>query len=336
MHRRLRSVLIALAVSAGISASPSPAAAAEKISIGTIAPKGSMWGKVFTAWTEAVHKKSDGKLELTVFYNGTQGDDGAMVGKMKAGQLDGAAVTSLGLGKIHKPILALQIPGLFRNWESLDRAREAMKGEFEKGAEGEGFYIAGWGDLGRIHAMSRGFAVRRPEDLRGKRVLTFQNDVLGPTIYQLIPGATPVPMSIPEILPALRTKSLDVLSAPSLGAEQLQWAPHLDHIGSESTIMAIGGFVWSKNRLDKLPADLRAILVDTGSAASAALKKRIRAEDEAAYARLASKMTVVKLSDADREAWKVVFKKAAERLAQGTFDPALVDRLAKLSAQSTP
>ena len=62
-----------------------------------------------------------------------------MVGKMKAGQLDGAAVTAVGLGKIYKPILALQMPGLFTTWSKLDAARDAMKGEFEKGAQDAGF-----------------------------------------------------------------------------------------------------------------------------------------------------------------------------------------------------
>src|SRR5678816_1380194 len=95
------------------TALPRSAHAAEVLKVGTLAPAASPWGQVFKVWAEAVKKKSDGKLELQFFYNGQQGDEGAMVGKMKAGQLDGSAVTAVGLSKIYKPILAIQMPGLF-------------------------------------------------------------------------------------------------------------------------------------------------------------------------------------------------------------------------------
>ena len=34
------------------------------------------------------------------------------------------------------------------SWAKLDTARDAMKGEFEKGAQDAGFSIVGWGDVG--------------------------------------------------------------------------------------------------------------------------------------------------------------------------------------------
>ena len=308
----------------------STAQAAELVTVGTVAPKHSIWGRVFGVWEQAVAKKSDGKLELKVFYNATQGDDGAMIGKLKAGQLDAAAVSSIGLAQIHKPVLVLQMPGVFRSWDALDKARAALKPEFDKAFAKEGF-VVGWGDLGRLRGMSRGFAVRKPGDLRGRKVLNFRNDVIGPTVYQVVDGATVVPASASEILPLLKKKNLDVISAPSLAAEQLQWAPELDHIGKDSTVIAIGGMVWSKKRLDGLPGDLRKILEDTGKVAEDALRKKIRNEDDLAFDRLSKKMTVVELSDAEREVWKGVFKRVIARLKQGTFEPDLVDRVVGMS-----
>jgi TRAP-type C4-dicarboxylate transport system substrate-binding protein len=324
--------LVAALLLLSLSFLPRAATAAEVVTIGTLAPKQSVWGRVFSVWEEAVKKKTDGKLELRIFYNGTQGDDGAMVGKVKSGQLDAAAVSAIGLGKVHKPILALQLPGVFRTWESLDRAREALRSELEKGAEKEGFLI-GWGDLGKLRGFTKGYAIKRPADLSGRKVLSFRNDVIGPTVYQLIEGVSIVPLSIPEVLPALRTNSVEVVSAPALGAEQLQWAPHMTHMSAESTVMAIGGMVWSKKRVDALPGDLRTIMLDTGKVAQTALRKKIRVEDDAAFERLKGKLTLVELSEADRNAWRPVLTKAIERLKQGTFDPKLVDRLIELSKE---
>ena len=54
-----------------------------KLRIATVAPKSSAWGKLFKVWQRAVDKKTHGKLQLVVYYNGVQGSDDAMVGKMK-------------------------------------------------------------------------------------------------------------------------------------------------------------------------------------------------------------------------------------------------------------
>lgn len=324
--------VVALALSCALVAvlfAARPARATESISFGTNAPKTSLWGRVFTVWQEAVKKKSDGKLELVVFYNSSQGDDATMIGKLKGGQLDGAAVSSVGLSLIHKPILALQTPGFFRTWEGIDRGRDAVKKGFEEEAAKAGFYLS-WGDLGRMHMLSKGFAVRRPGDLKGRKLLAWRSDVIGPTFAQLVPGVSIVPQSPAEVLPSLRTGAVEALSAPLLAAEQLQWTPHLDHLGKETAVVAIGGLVWSKKRIDALPGDLRTILLDTGKIAQEALKKKVRAEDDEAFNRLSKKMTVVELTGDERKAWREVFDKVVVRLKQGTFPPELLDTLSEV------
>jgi TRAP-type C4-dicarboxylate transport system substrate-binding protein len=254
-----------------------------------------------------------------------------MVGKMKAGQLDGSAVTAVGLSKIYKPILALQMPGLFTSWAKLDNARDVMKGEFEKGAKDAGFAILGWGDIGAAHVISKGFAVKAPEDIKGKKPYMWRDDAVAPVLFQVIGGITPVPLNVPEVLPNLNTGAVNLLTAPALAAEQLQWASKLDTIVEDTAGLAIGALVLSSKRLDALPEDLRTILLDTGKIAANALTKRIRTEDDAAFARMKSKMTVIKLSADERAKWEAVFKQTRQRLAQGTFSPDLVAKLEGLA-----
>src|SRR5262245_40355614 len=97
--------LVAAAVIMALTAriTPRMAEAGEVIKIGTVAPKSSPWGHVFDTWAKAVKEKSSGRLELQFVYNGAAGDEAAMVGKIKNGQLDGAAVSAVGLSKIYKP-----------------------------------------------------------------------------------------------------------------------------------------------------------------------------------------------------------------------------------------
>ena len=330
MRRAAMKLVGALALLVGVGVSED-ANAAEVIKIGTLAPKSSPWGQVFTVWEQAVKQKSDGKLELQFFYNGQQGDEGAMVGKMKAGQLDGSAVTAVGLSKIYKPILALQMPGLFTSWAKLDNARDTMKAEFEKGANDAGFSILGWGDVGAAHVISKGFAVKSPDDIKGKKPYMWRDDAVAPVLFQVIGGVTPVPLNVPEVLPNLNTGAVNILTAPALAAEQLQWSSKLDTIVEDTAGLAIGALVLSSKRIDALPADLKTILLDTGKIAATALTKRIRTEDDAAFARMKSKMTVVKLTADERAKWEAVFKQTRQRLAQGTFSPDLVAKLEGLA-----
>jgi TRAP-type transport system periplasmic protein len=330
LRRAAVKLLGALTVTAGLGLG-GEAHAADVIKIGTLAPAASPWGQVFKIWAEAVKKRSNEQLELQFFYNGQQGDEGAMVGKMKDGQLDGAAVTAVGLSKIYRPILALQIPGLFTSWSKLDAARDAMKAEFEKGVVDAGFRLLGWGDVGAAHVMSKGFAVKSPDDIKGKKPYMWRDDIIAPVLFQVIGGVNPVPLNIPEVLPNLNTGAVDVVIAPSLAAEQLQWASKLDTIVSDNAGMAIGALVMSSKKLDALSEENRKILMETGAVAANALTKRIRDEDNAAFARMKGKMTVVDLSGDEKGKWETVFKQVRERLKQGTFSADLVNKLEGLA-----
>jgi TRAP-type C4-dicarboxylate transport system substrate-binding protein len=308
-----------------------PAGAAEVIRIGTLAPAASPWGQVYKVWAEAVQKRSEGRLELSIFYNAQQGDEAAMVAKMRSGQLDGATLTSVGLAKIYKPVLALQIPGLFRSWEKLDAARDALAPEFTKAFADAGFTLGGWGDVGAMHLMTKGAPVRVPDDLRGRKPLTWRDDVIGPVLYQLVGGVTPVPQSAPEVLASLGTGAVDVVSAPALAAEQLQWTSRLDTIGEDASVFAVGAMLLVTKRLEALPEDLRAVLQETGAVAAKALAARIRREDAAAFERLKGRMTVVRLSESEKAKWAALLRQVGERLAQGTFPPELLRKLVALA-----
>jgi TRAP-type C4-dicarboxylate transport system substrate-binding protein len=332
MHRRTaQKIFGASLASAAVSGETRRASAAETIKIGTLAPSASPWGQVFKVWADAVSKKSNGSVELQFFHNGTQGDEAAMVGKMKAGQLDGAAITAVGLGKIYQPITALQMPGLFTSWGKLDAARDALKGEFEKGASDAGFTLLGWGDVGKLYLLSKGVVIKSPDDLKGKKPWMWRDDVTQPSVYQVIGGVSPVPLNVPEVLPNLNTGAIDDLVTSALVAEQMQWSGKLDTITTSVNGLAIGALTISSKRLASLTEEGRNLLMDTGKIAANALTKRIRSEDDAAFERLKKKMTNVNPGADDLAKWDNVFKQARQRLAQGVFSADLVSRLEGLA-----
>jgi len=312
MIRKLTAALFAASfVTAGLAGT---AEAKSSVRFATLAPKQSPWGKVFSAWQKAVEDKTKGEVEVQWLWNGTAGPENNMVGKIKSGQITGAAITAVGLSSIHKPIVTLQMPGAFKSWADLDKARDALRPEFDKAMTEAGFYVSGWGDVGIARIMSNGFEIKTPDDLKGKTPGLLGQDVIGPKVFEAIGGITGKPADVVEFLPLLNSGAINVLFSPSLAAEQLQWTSRLDHINDGLVGFGVGAMVISDKELSKLPKDQRDIMESTGKAAQQALLKIIRKEDDAAFDRLLKKMTVHHQTDAEKAEWEKVFKKACQRV----------------------
>jgi TRAP-type C4-dicarboxylate transport system substrate-binding protein len=312
-------------------ARPADAQEVVKLKLGTAVPQASPWREALSLWAGAVKARSGGAVELEVSYDAQPGDETAMVGALKAGKLDGALIMAGGLGKVYKPVVALQMPGLFSSWSKLDAARDVMREELEKGASGAGFTVLGWFDVGWAHVMSSGFSVKSPTDLQGKKPYVGRDDIIQPILFQTIGGATPVPLKTPEVLASLNSGAINVVVAPVVPAEQLQWMSKLGSVVEDPAGAVTGAVVFSSDRLKKLPANLSAIVVETGKIVANLLTKRLLAEDAAAFNRLKGKVTVVNLSADEQSQWNAVFKQVRGRLAQGTFSPKLIAKLEDLA-----
>lgn len=329
MVRRLVVLIAVFAVTLGVTRTAR--AEAQEVKLGTIAPADSAWGKVFKAWSKAVKEESNGALKLTWYFNGTQGDEIAMVGKMRSKQIDGGAFTATGLSQIYPHIIALQMPGLFPNWAKLDSVREKTRAKFEKAFADQGFTILGTGDVGIAHIMSRGKAVRTPNDLKSMHPFYLSGDAIGQKFLETVGVPSPKALAVPAILPALSSRSegsVDVINTPAIAAEQLQWAAHVDHINTMASGIGIGALVMNKERYDALPADARAIMERTGKNTGKLLTDRIRGIDNAAFNRLKSSKTVVDLNDAEKAQWDAVFAKVRNALkAEGKVKADIFDEV---------
>ena len=329
MLRRLMMVVAVMVAMLGFSRTAR--ADAKEIKLGTLAPKDSAWGKVFGAWSKAVQEESGGAVKLTWFYNGSKGDEIAMVGKMRSKELDAAAITATGLAQIWPHVGALQMPGLFPTWAKLDAVREKLSPKFDKEFASQGFVILGKGDVGMAHLMSRGIAIRTPDDLKKAHPFYISGDPIGQKFLETVGVPSPKALAVPAILPAVSSRSegsINVINSPSIAAEQLGWAPHMTHINNLASGIGIGALVMSKETFDSLPADAKAVLERSGKNTGRLLTDRIRAIDDAAFNRLKGSKTVVDLNDAEKAAWAAVFTKVRNSLkAEGKIRADVFDEV---------
>src|SRR5580700_7176825 len=75
----------------------------------TLAPKGSRWHEILLDMGEQWKKVTGGKVELKVYPGGEQGDEPAMVQKLRIKKLQSVALSGAGLSGIQPDVSALQI-----------------------------------------------------------------------------------------------------------------------------------------------------------------------------------------------------------------------------------
>lgn len=320
---------LALFLASAIALVGARADAAITLKIGTLAPSGSPWATAFQQIADAIHTDSNGDVTLDVRYG--YGDEIRMVNDVRSGQLDGAALTALGLGQIDKDVLVFELPGLFSTWPKLEAARKAMKPDLDAEFEKRGFHVLGWGDIGAAKIMSNGYPVRGPSDLRGHNAFVIGGDPIGPTFFAKLGGVTPKAISFAEILPGLSNGSIDVVLAPALAAEQLQWTSRITHVNTMTIGFGIGALVVTSAKYGQVPEAMRKDWEARGGATGDKLSAAVRNADARSFARLKSRKVAYDPTDAERAEWKKLFDETSAQLRGTYFTPSVYDRVVALA-----
>jgi TRAP-type C4-dicarboxylate transport system substrate-binding protein len=269
---------------------------------------------------------SGGKVELRIYPGGSLGDDVEMLRKVRIGQLQAVAVTSVGLSRIDDSIEALHIPLLFRSYEELDYVREKMAPKFEAALSQKGFVVLNWSDGGWAQ-----FFTKRPaktlDDLRSMKLWIASGDPKAEQLYRDF-GMRPTPLPMTEMLTALQTGLIEAIDVPPLFAMldgSYQRAPYMTDI---RWAPVMGGTVISKEAWESIPADVRPKLLASARKAGEEMRGRIRQLGEDAITQMKQRgLTVV---EADRDAWQREVEAGYPKMRGKLAPPALFDEAIRL------
>ncbi len=266
------------------AAAPAHAQDAKTIKIASLAPEGSSWMKLFHEWGSDIEKKSGGKLKVKFFAGGVAGDERDVVRKMKLGQLQGAAVTAVGLGLIQPEVRLLELPFLIKTYGELDHVRQTLDGEIRKKFEDKGYVLLGWGDVGPVHIFSQ-TPLRSKADLMATKVWAWMDDPIVKALFEQVhlPG---VPMGVPDVLPALQTGMINACYGSPLSTLALQWQSKVKYVTSMIISQSVGASVMTKQAWDGLGPDLQKIVADESKVLEAKLLKTVRDDNETALAKM--------------------------------------------------
>lgn len=297
-----------------------PAVLAQEVTIklGTLAPAGSNWHELLKEMAERWAQESGGKVRLRIYPGGTQGSETEMVRKMAVGQLQAAAITSVGLHDIVPEPQALTVPLMFDTEDELVAVERKVQAEMESGLERKGYVALNWGIVGAIKLFCAK-PYRTPAEASDAKVFSWEGDPGSVAAWKAV-GFTPVVLSSTDILPSLQTGMINCLASVPLYVLTARYFEKADNMMDVNWGILVGATIVKKDAWERIPADMRAKLL----AIARELGKRVDAEvgrlnADAVVAMKKQGLTVVEV---DQAPWRAAAEKAWP-LIRGRIVPAV-------------
>lgn len=204
-------------------------AAAPRLRIGTLAPRGSIYHRTLLEVGQAWRRAEGDEAGFTVYAGGSQGGEADLVRRMRIGQLNGAMMSVIGLIEIDRDAAALQyMPMMFRSWAEVDAAGRRIRPRIEQRMAERGFVVLYWAEAGWVRFFSKRSA-RLPEEFKRLKMFAWSGDPAQVELMKSL-GYQPVVLETADILPGLQTGLIDavpVTAGWALASQIDTIAPHM-------------------------------------------------------------------------------------------------------------
>lgn len=298
--------------------------------VATLSPDGSFWMKTMRAAGKEVAVATDDRVKFKWYPGGVMGDDKAVLRKMRVGQLQGAALPMGELLSFYPDSQAYGIPFLFRSYEEVDYVRSQLDASLIEGFAEGGMEVLGIAEGGFGYFLATE-PVRVPEDLRQQKVWVPQNDVVSARLAQSI-GVTPIPLTLPDVLPGLQTGLINTVAVSPIGAIALQWHTRVDYVTDIPLMYFCGVMTLTGKSFNKLSAQDQTIVREVFGKAFKHIEERNRIDNVSAFDALLNQgVESVVLNDAEKNIW-LGMQQPAEQMMQteGQLSTAALERIKAL------
>jgi TRAP-type C4-dicarboxylate transport system substrate-binding protein len=297
---------LAIAVFASLLLAAAPARADVVIKLGTLAPNGSTWHTLLKEMGQKWEQASGGKVKLRIYPGGVLGNEGDMVKKMRIGQLQASALTTIGLHDIAPEAQAVDVPMMIDSWATLDYVMDRMGPKLERVIESKGYVVLGWSEVGFVRFFStKKFASLA--ELQQAKVFCWEGDPASAEAWR-VGGFHPVVMSSTDIVPGLQTGLIDTVPLAPLYAYSSRMFEKAKYMLDLPWTVLTGATVVRKDEWDKVPADLKPKLIEISREYSKKISTEVRRMDNEALENMV-KQGLVSVKPVDPAA----FRKAAEK-----------------------
>jgi TRAP-type C4-dicarboxylate transport system substrate-binding protein len=209
----------------------------------------------------AVEKDSGGRIKGEVYPASQLGPIPREIEAVQLGAVQGFLSPAEFLEGVDSRFQVLSAPGLFKDMDHVGRAVKdpEFRQEYFKVGATRGLRVSAVFLSGPTAVNSRS-PVHHIEDLKGMKLRVLASPMQMDPLKAL--GATPVPLPLGDVLPALQQGAIDGVLAvlPVLAA--MHFYDSAKYITETNLSFAVSTFVLSKTWFDRLPPDLQKIVAE--------------------------------------------------------------------------
>ena len=308
----LRSLGVAVALTAASMLPSAPAHAQVEIKLGHVGEPGSLFQKSADEFARRANATLAGKAKVTVYGSSQLGGDAEMIQKLKLGTLD-MAVPSTVMSSQVDLFGVFEMPYIVKDRAHMARIeKEIFWPILEPAAEKKGLKVLAVWENGYRHITNSKRPIRVPADLQGIK-LRVPEGKWRVRMFQAY-GANPSPMKFSELFTALQTGVMDGEENPftqiySAKLQEVQKYLSLSGHVYTPAYLTVGLSHWNS-----LPVDVRKVLEDTAKETQAYVYETAAKEETELLGKL--KQSGMQVNDVDKDAFVAASKPTYEEFGK--------------------
>jgi TRAP-type C4-dicarboxylate transport system substrate-binding protein len=302
------------------------------IKFATIAPEGTPWMSLMEEMNDELRQRSHEQVAFRFYPGGVAGDERDVLRKMRINQLHGGAFSGFGLGEIVPEIRVLELPLLFRSAAEAEHIATALLAPFTETLAQKGYVLLGLNEAGAVHLFSQ-HAMHTRSDLVHAKMWTWQGDPVPLALFKAY-GITPIPLTLPDVLPSLQSGLIDTFYGPPLAIVALQWFTKARYVSALPITYVMGALVLSRQQWEKLSPEQQTLVREMVTKYNAKIVTTMRQHQQKALSLLQTLgLQSVTMSDAELAYLQQVSANVREELVGKLYSRELLERVLQLRDQ---